>query len=183
MRPPGTKPARPSLFRPNGPFAEKEAMADEPTDRVWELMDKIGTCMLVTHKGGGFHARPMSAIVKPDEDAIYFLTDVSLLKDDEIRANPDVALTFADTGSQKYVSLTGHGEVSDDRDKIHELWSPFAKAFWESPDDPKIRLLRVTPSEAEFWDSRGAVATYVSMLAAAVIGTKPAEGDNEKVAM
>jgi general stress protein 26 len=158
-------------------------MPSESIDRVWELMDKIGTCMLVTHRGGSFHARPMSAIVRPDEEAVYFLTDVTLIKDDEIKANPDVALTFADTSGQKYVSLTGHAEVSDDRDKIHDLWSPMAKAFWESADDPAIRLLRVTPSDAEFWDSPGKVATYVSMLAAAVMGTRPSEGENRKVAM
>jgi general stress protein 26 len=158
-------------------------MASEPADRVWELMDRIGTCMLITHTGSGFHARPMSAIVKPDEDAIYFLTDVGCAKDDEIEANPDVALTFADGSGQKYVALTAHAEVSNDRDKIHELWSTAAKAFWESADDPDIRVLRITPGEAEYWDSPGTIATYVTMVAAAVTGSKPSVGENRKVAM
>jgi general stress protein 26 len=158
-------------------------MANDAADRVWELMEKIGICMLITHKAAEIHARPMAATLQRDEDAIYFLTDVTRAKDDEIEANPDVTLAFADTSGQKYVSVNGHAEVSDDRDKIHELWTPLAKAWWESADDPNIRVLRVTPGEAEYWDAPGTLATYVTMVAAAVTGAKPPVGENRKVAM
>lgn len=157
--------------------------SDDPKTRVWELMEKIGFCMFTTHRGGGIHARPMSAIVKPDEDAIYFLTDVELSKDDEIEANPDVCLAFADPSGQKYTTVNGRAEVSADREKIHELWSPFAKAWFKGEDDPRIRVLRVTPEKAEFWDNPGTIATYVSMVAAAVTGSKPTVGENRKVSM
>jgi general stress protein 26 len=73
--------------------------------------------------------------------------------------------------------------VSNDRVKIKELWGPIAKAWWSSPDDPNIRLLTVTPNDAEYWDSPGTVVSYVKMLAAAVSDTRPAMGENKKVAM
>lgn len=155
----------------------------EPVERIWELMDKIGTCMFITHRGSQMHARPMSAIVRPDEDAIYFLTDVDLPKDDEIEANPAVALAFSDPSSQKYVTLNGHAEVSADHDKIVELWSPAAKVWFDNADDPRIRVLRVTPEEAEYWDSPGKVAAYATLMAAAVTGAKPDLGENRKVTM
>lgn len=158
-------------------------MATEPADRVWELMQEIGTCMLVTRDGDEMHCRPMAATLRRDENAIYFLTDVTCQKDDEIQADRHVALTFADTGGEKYVAVTGHAEVSDDREKIQELWTPFAKAWWESAEDPNIRVLRVTPEDAEYWDSPGTLATYVTMVAAAVIGTRPKMGESRKVAM
>jgi general stress protein 26 len=155
----------------------------EETKRIWDLMEKIGICMLVTHVGEKMRGRPMGSIIRRDENAVYFLTDVARHKDDEIRADPRVALLYADTGAQKYVSLTGTAEVSNDRARIEELWTPIAKAWWSGPDDPKIRVLTVTPEDAEYWDSPGTVAAYVSMIAAAVTGGRPDVGKNRKVVM
>jgi len=152
-------------------------------DRAWDLMKKIGFTMLVTRDGGKLRARPMSAYLARDENAIYFLTDARHHKDEEIARDPQVNLSFADAGSQKYVSLTGTAVVSNDRGKIRELFSTPAKAWWDSAEDPNIRLLKVTPDDAEFWDSPGTVVSYVKMAAAAVTGSRPDLGDNRKVAM
>jgi general stress protein 26 len=152
-------------------------------DRAWELMQKIGFAMLVTRDGDKLRARPMSAYVERDKHAIFFLTDARRHKDDEIAENPDINLAFADAGSQKYVSVTGTAVVSNDRAKIKELFTTPAKAWWSSADDPNIRVLKITPDDAEFWDSPGTVISYVKMAAAAVTGTRPEIGDNRKVSM
>jgi general stress protein 26 len=76
-------------------------------DRAWELMKKIGFAMLVTQDGGKLRARPMSAYLEQDSNAIFFLTDARRHKDDEIARNPAINLSFADAGAQKYVSVTG----------------------------------------------------------------------------
>jgi len=97
--------------------------------------------------------------------------------------NSGVNLSFADAGGQKYVSVTGTAIVSNDRALIKQLFSTPAKAWWDSADDPNIRVLKITPDDAEFWDSPGTVISYVKMAAAAVTGTRPEIGDNRKVAM
>jgi general stress protein 26 len=154
------------------------------TDRVWQLMKKIGFAMLVTRDGDKLRARPMSAYLQRDENAIYFLTDARRHKDEEIARDPHVNLAFADAGSQKYVSVSGTAAVSNDRAKIKELFSTPAKAWWNSAEDPNIRVLKITPDDAEFWDSPGSVITYVKMAAAIATGTRPNLGDtNRKVAM
>lgn len=155
----------------------------DDVEKVWSLMEKIGICMLVTHDGGKMRARPMAAHVAHGENALFFLTDVTRHKDDEIEQDPRVCVAFADTDGQNYVSLTGEAEMSNDRQKIKDLWSPMARAWWSGPDDPAIRLIRVTPADAEYWDSPGALVTYVAMAAAAVTGNKPGAGENRKVAM
>jgi general stress protein 26 len=152
-------------------------------DRAWELMKRIGYAMLVTRDGEKLRARPMAAFVEHDEGAVYFLADARHHADDEVARSPVVNLSFADTGGQKYVSVSGKAVVSNDRDKIHELFATPARAWWDNADDPNIRLLKVTPDEAEFWDSPGTLVTYVKMAAAAVTGTRPAVGDKRKVAM
>jgi general stress protein 26 len=162
-------------------------MANDTTahdvDRVWELMKKIGFAMLVTIDGDRLRARPMSAYLDREANAIYFLSDARRHKDEEIARNSHVNLSFADAGSQKYVSVTGTAAVSNDRGKIKQLFSTPAKAWWDSAEDPNIRVLKITPDDAEFWDSPGSVISYVKMAAAAVTGTRPDLGDNRKVAM
>jgi general stress protein 26 len=154
---------------------------DGDIDRVWTLMRKISFCMLSTHDGEDIRSRPMSAHVEREEDAIYFLTDITSHKDEDIARNPNVGLAFADPGGQKFVALTGRASVSNDRAKIKELWSAPAKAFWDSADNPSIRVLTVTPKDAQYWDSPGLVLSYISMVAAAVTNTRPAMGDSAKV--
>ncbi|MEO6380775.1 MAG: pyridoxamine 5'-phosphate oxidase family protein [Nitrobacter sp.] len=155
----------------------------EDVDRAWNLMDKIGFAMLVTREGDKLRARPMSAFVERNENAIYFLTDARRDKDDKIVQHPEVNLSFADTGDQKYVSVAGTATVSNDRAKIKQLFSTPAKAWWDSADDPNIRVLKVTPDDAEFWDSPGAIVSYVKMAAAIVTGSRPDIGTNRKVAI
>ena len=153
------------------------------TDRAWELMKKIGFAMLVTRDGEKLRGRPMSAYLDRDANSIFFLSDVRRHKDDEIAANPNVNLSFADASDQKYVSVSGTATVSNDRAKIKELFTTTAKAWWDSAEDPNIRVLKFTPDEAEFWDSPGTVISYVKMAAAAVTGTRPDIGTNRKVAI
>jgi general stress protein 26 len=38
----------------------------------------------------------------------------------------------------------------NDRAKIRALWSIPTKFWWDSPDDPNIRLIGLTPHTAEF---------------------------------
>jgi general stress protein 26 len=125
----------------------------------------------------------MAAYVRREEHMVYFLTDARRHKDEEIRQSPNVCLAFANASNQKYVSVTGRAEVSNDRARIKELFSTPAKAWWDSPDDPNIRVLKVTPNDAEYWDSPGTVISYIKMAAAAATNTRPDIGENKKVAM
>ena len=92
-------------------------------------------------------------------------------------------MAFADTSGYKFVSITGTAKVTNDRAKISELWTPDNKAFWDSKDDPGIRLITVTPDDAEVWDSPGKIVSTVKMLTAAVTGAKVELGNNRKVTM
>lgn len=152
-------------------------------DHAWDLMEKIGFAMLVTRDGDRLRARPMSAYIERGNNAIFFLTDARRHKDDEIARHPSINLAFADSSAQKYVSVSGTAAVSNDRAKIRELFSTPAKAWWDSAEDPNIRVLKFTPDDAEYWDSPGTMISYVKMAAAAVTGTRPEIGENRKVLM
>jgi general stress protein 26 len=151
-------------------------------DRAWELARSIGTCMFTTWDGERQRARPMAATVKRDEHALYFLTDAGSEKVNEANRFPTVTAIFADVGGNKFVTISGEATIENDRAKIKALWTPFAKAWWPSADDPAIRVVTMTPEEAELWDSPNKlIATAVVLKAAATGQQRPKLGDNARV--
>jgi general stress protein 26 len=67
--------------------------------------------------------------------------------------------------------------------KIRELWSTEAQAWWpKGPADPDVRVLRVVPDSAEYWDTRGnSMIVALKLAAARLSGNPPDLGENEKV--
>jgi general stress protein 26 len=152
-------------------------------DRVWTLIKEIPVAMVVTRDANGesLRARPMAARPALEEGAIYFLTDVDSPKAGEIQRDDMICLALADHKSKKYLSISGHAEIIDDRDRIKQIWSIFDRAFWPDESDPRIRILRVTPESAEFWEGAGAVVTAVKLATATLSGARMNLGANQKV--
>ena len=117
--------------------------------------------------------------------ALVDATEEARAKDDEIKVGPVVCLAFADTDSNTYLSITGGAEVLHDVGKAEESWSNEAQAWWpKGPTDPEVRVLRVVPDNAEFWDTRGNSITVALKLAAArMTGQPPDLGENKNVRM
>jgi general stress protein 26 len=155
----------------------------DPVDHVWEIAGKIKTCMLVTISASKMRSRPMHAMPDRGGGYLWFITDQRGAKDDEIRAAPDVCLGFADTASNTYLSITGRAELFRDIAKARELWSIETQAWWpKGPTDPDVRVLRVTPDSAEYWDARGnSVTVALKLVVARLSGHAPDLGENEKV--
>jgi general stress protein 26 len=153
----------------------------EAVDAIWNLAASIDFCMFVTWDGKRQRARPLSARPNRDDGRIYFLIDVNGAKDNQIDRFPMVSMTFADIRAHDYVAITGKATVSNDRARIAELWTSADEAWWDSADDPDIRLLTVDPEDAELWKGPNRLIAGAKMLAAAVTGAKVAFGENVKV--
>ncbi|MFZ4689274.1 MAG: pyridoxamine 5'-phosphate oxidase family protein [Polymorphobacter sp.] len=154
-----------------------------PTDnlhRIWKAAAGIRTAMLVTRGETRLSGRPMSAIVRADENAIWFLTDVPGDLLDDIAAHPQVSVTFCDGGST-HVAFDGSASIHADRATIEGLWSQPAQAYYpEGPGDPRVRAVRVRPVHAELWDGPGTIVAMAKM-AAALVSKKSVDGIGEHV--
>src|SRR3977135_4406480 len=151
-------------------------------DRVWDIIEKVGVCMLTTQFAGGLRARPLEA--RPDRDAgvVWFVTDLRSGKEHEIEAEHDVGLVFIDAKNKAYLSLTARAEEARDRVKSAEIWKKTDDVWWDGPDDPNVCLLRVEPLTAELWDGPASAAVEAFELAKArLTGEKPHLGENTKV--
>lgn len=153
---------------------------EEIQDRIWELIEKIDIGMFTTWDGDQQHSRPLSARVRRDEHAVYFLVDVDGDKNGQVEHFPKVSCAWADNSHYKYVLVAGTARLTNDRVKITELWSDFDKAWWDDATDPSIRLLTLTPEDGELWDSPGKAVALVKMALAAVTGATPQMGDHAK---
>jgi general stress protein 26 len=150
--------------------------------RVWDIIDKVGVCMLTTQSGTGLRARPVEA--RPDRDAglIFFVTDRRSGKEHEIEAEHDVGLVFVSASDKAYLSITARATVLDDHAKAAAIWKATDNLWWEGPNDPNVCVLRVQPLTAELWDGPSSKAVAIYEIAKATLtGAKPHLGENRKV--
>jgi general stress protein 26 len=152
-------------------------------DRVWEVIDKAGICMMVTRFAGGLRARPLEARSERHTETIWFLTDVRGLKDDEVEANPEICLTFVYPKEKVYLSITGKASVTRDPERAKVLWNEEQLVWWPGgPEDPNLLVMKVEPERAEMWDgpASSAVAAF-EFAKARLTGAKPNLGEKRKV--
>ena len=158
-------------------------MAEDPhLDRVWQVIERVGVCMLTTRSANGFRARPTEP--RPDRATglIWIVTDRRSGKEHEIAAEHDVGLTFVDTKEKAYLSITARAEVLPDHAKAAEVWRFTDNLWWKGPDDPNVCVLRITPLTAELWDGPASTAVAAfEFVKARLTGGKPNLGENRKV--
>jgi general stress protein 26 len=103
-------------------------------NRVWDIIERVGVCMLTTQSEAGLRARPVAA--RPDRAAgvIWFITDWRSGKEHEIEAEHDVGLVFIDADDKAYLSLIARGEPRRDPAKAAEIWKATDAMWWNGPD-------------------------------------------------
>src|SRR5579872_169976 len=103
--------------------------------RVWDIIERVGVCMLTTRSTDGLRARPLEARPDRENGIIWFVTDLRSGKEHEIEHNPEVGLTFVDASAKAYLSLTARAEVSRDHAKAAAIWKSTDAVWWRGPDD------------------------------------------------
>lgn len=161
---------------------------NEDREKLYGMIDKVKIAMLTTvESDGSLHTRPMANQESDENGNLWFFAEKGSAVEANIRANPQIALGFSDPHGSDYVAVSGTGALTDDRATIHDKWNEILTAWFpEGKDDPKIVLIKVTPSKGEFWESKsGLLYTAASYVKSKLTGTGPAESlnDNQKVAL
>ena len=162
----------------------KNLSQTEAIKKLKELAEDIGVCMFCTDLGRvPFQTRPM-ATQKVDENGdLWFLSAASSDKNDEIRHDSDVQLLYAKNSDAHFLSVLGKASVSRDKAKIDELWNKMAEAWFKGgKEDPNLTVVKVTPSEAYYWDTKnGKMITLIKIAISAVSGFKMDGGVEGKI--
>lgn len=162
----------------------KNLMDSKGLEKLKELIDSAKMCHFVTDlTNRPLAARPMATQQVDEDGTIWFFSGKSSDKNKDIENSSEVQLFYSQTGNSEYLSVYGHAEVLVDRNKIDELWSPFAKTWFnEGKDDPELTLIKVVPEEAYYWDTKhNKFVSLAKILVGAVIGKQMDDGVEGKI--
>lgn len=142
-------------------------------ETVIEVMREERFVMLSTATPDGkIVSHPMTPQEVTDDGDVWFFIGLQGDQADAIRANPQVNLAFAETGS--WLSVSGVAEFVADRAKAEELWDGEVEAYFDGGlEDPNLGLLRVNGESAQYWGIPGGkVAAAVKIAAAKITGSE-----------
>ncbi len=154
-------------------------------EKVKELVSRSRVGMLGTLEAGFMKFRPMSHVDIDDDGNIWFFTSKDSWKAEDVQQNPTVQLIYINESDSCYLSIEGTAHLSDDQQRMKELFNPFVKAWFpKGLKDPSLALLIVHPMEMEYWSNDDSkVLTYLKILTAAATGSQPSVGSHGKVAL
>jgi general stress protein 26 len=153
-----------------------------PTDRAWDIIEKVGVCMLTTRSSKGeMRSRPLEARPSREEGCIYVVTDVRSAKEYEIERDPHIGLTFIDQQGNAYLALAANGAISAKTAQIKRWWRSTDSVWWKGPDDPNVCVLQAELTSGSLWDGPSSKAVELfEFIKAKVTGAKPNLGENRK---
>lgn len=156
----------------------KNLTHQEAIDKFKELIKHEPTCLFTTLLTQvPLTTRPMSVQKVCDQGNFWFLSSTDSDKNEEIAIDDRVQLFFVNTSDYEFLSLYGKASISKDKQKIKELWSDIAKAWFEDENDPRITVIKVTPEEGFYWDTKsGKLVSMIKILASAISGKTLEEG-------
>lgn len=152
----------------------------EAIEKLKQLSEKAGTCMFCTDLTTlPITARPMSVRETDEEGNLWFLSSADSHKNFEISEDNRVQLLFMNNTDYEYLSVFGKAFIYKNKSLIEEKWTPIANAWFEDgKEDPKVSVIRVTPDETYYWDTKaGKVVSFLSFAAAAITGKKTDNSD------
>jgi general stress protein 26 len=92
--------------------------------RLGELIRDIRVALLTTiDRDGRFHTRPVQTLQVEADRTLWFFTDWSAPKVDELHHDARVSLGYADPEKNVYVAVSGSGSLLRDAQKAKQLWS------------------------------------------------------------
>jgi general stress protein 26 len=121
-------------------------------DVAKQIMSAAGCASLVTIDESGLpSSRPVRTFPSDDElTKITVPTDSNSRKTVQARNDSRVILSYVDTPSRGYVTVTGNAVLNDRREDKEAIWVDPFLAFWpDGPESKSFLLIEVTPERLE----------------------------------
>jgi general stress protein 26 len=160
---------------------------NQDVSKLVELVKDVKTCMLITIEKYTDHlaGRPMGISQIDKDGTMWFFTKMSSHKVDEIEQNTQISLAVVSESRNIYLMINGTARLSYDYGKMKEFWTPLMKAWFPMGiDDPELILIKVTPTEASYWDSSSSkMVVAFNMVKALVTGKEYNQGKHGKITL
>lgn len=153
--------------------------ARELKEKFWKAIESDRTVMLGIAGARDSHLKPMTAQVEGAKGPIWFFTSVESELVDALSGGRRGILTLTSKGHDLFATVQGALEVDTDPRVVDRLWNPFVAAWYpDGKEDPKLRLLRFDPEQAEIWLNSSSLFAGVKAL----LGVDPKTDYTDNVA-
>ncbi|KAF2635806.1 hypothetical protein P280DRAFT_473591 [Massarina eburnea CBS 473.64] len=175
--------------KPADPYTQKnleEPSLKEKTEDLFSFIDKTKFCLLTAQTSDSdlLASRAMALAAKEGNGFdLLFHTNTESGKTDDLKAHSSVNIGFINN-SGEWASISGHASIETDRAVVKKHYSPALKAWVGDlgdgthdggPDDPRIAIIRVKASTAQYAVSRkGVVGNFVELAKGVASGEAPA---------
>lgn len=147
----------------------------EQIDDFYAIVDKLKVGLLTTlRKDIGPVSRAMATSKRKGPD-FYYLANMHSRKFSDLENSKNVQITFHDSSSQNWVSITGTAtKVSNTSQLVHELYQPMISAWFGdagdgvhngTADDPRMAVIEVKPEYIAYWKSTTTALGFVKEVA------------------
>lgn len=149
----------------------------ERRHKLWDLIKDTRFAMFTTrHANGHLHSRPMTLQNRSvdEDDTLWFFMSRSGDPVADIQGDSIVNVSFANTDSDSYVSVSGRASLVEDRARREQLWNKAAQAWFPNGvDDPDVALVQVKITHASYWDVKASKLMQLYEMAKSVVTGEP----------
>lgn len=156
-------------------------------EKFYDLIEDIDTAMMTTRRRDGhLRSRAMANQKRASGADLWFVTTAGSAKLDDLANDPHLNLSYYRDSNREWVSVSGTAVISRDRAKIHELYQPDWKMWFDgegdprhgTPDDPRMVLIGVTVHAAEFLEiNKPRPVLVFELVKGWLTGTEPDLGE------
>jgi general stress protein 26 len=160
-------------------------------EKFYAAIESIDTAMMTTRRfDGHLRSRAMANQKRAEGADLWFVCKDGTAKLADIGNDPHINLSYYRDSNREWVSVSGLAAISHDRAKIHELYQPDWKMWFDdegdplhgTKDDPRIVLIGVTVHAAEFLEvNKPAPVLLFELVKGWVTGQEPELGEMHTV--
>jgi general stress protein 26 len=172
--------------------AHNKGMAtSKKIDELYDLIQGIETAMFTTRRPNGqLVSRPMATQERIEGTDLWFVTDATTHKLDELSVDPHVNCSYYNNRTREWVSVSGVAHVSKNRNRIRQLYKEDWKAWFGDlgderdggPTDPRLALIMVDADSATYMKvNKPRPIVLFEVLKGMVTGNRPMIGDVREV--
>ena len=145
----------------------------EAIAKLQDIVAHNRSCLL--HSGGMIDtqdSRPMTVQEVCDQGNFWMFSGRSSAKNAQIKVEPRVLLTMANTDRSEYLVVHGEATEVDDQARKERLWNSFLSAWFSGGvTDPELTLIKVSPIDCKYWDTTdGKLYSLLKIAGAAMTG-------------
>lgn len=130
-----------------------EPASSGAANELHDILAHFDVAVLLTHSEDDparLRGRPMRIAGLDEDDTVYFFAAIDSEKVREALARDDAYVVVQSPGVQAV--LHGKLAVTQDRERIDELWFEDEDLFFEAgKDDPRVCLLCFSPEDGDYW--------------------------------